>query len=514
MSPHLFEKRLPPACTQADNLPSLPAVALDVLRLSRDEEASLDDLARCLSRDPALAAKLLKLANSPLFGGAKEITTLQRATMMLGMKTVKMMALSFSLAGTLPRSGRQGSFDFTVYWHRSLVCATAARSITRLLKNPLGDEAFLCGLFAHFGKLVLTRCLPDEYEAVLVEAGGWPSSELEERRLGFNNADVCAALLRSWELPPLIWVAVGSASYPREIESLTDARQRELTELLHLAQIAESVLCDQDKGERLSELHAEMERLYRVPENEVNALLVGLEAGINEAAELLSIELPPGTSHQEILEQARASMMRVSLGAAVDLAAAERRNRELEAEREALVSRATTDRLTGLPNRESFDSFLEREVRARLRGDVPRALGLLLVDIDHFKQVNDTYGHAAGDEVLRMVGALMDRMTRGGDLSARYGGEEFALVVPRTNPFGLRTLGQRLREAIEAESLEFEGHRLAVTVSLGGACIAGFESPAEGLALIKLADHHLYKAKRGGRNRVEVYSRVEFPRKT
>jgi HD-like signal output (HDOD) protein len=86
---------------KADQLPSRPGVALEVLRISQDEDASLDDMANCLSRDPALAAKLLKLANSSLFG-AKEVTTLQGATMLLGMKTVKLMALSFSLAGSLP----------------------------------------------------------------------------------------------------------------------------------------------------------------------------------------------------------------------------------------------------------------------------------------------------------------------------------------------------------------------------------------------------------------------------
>jgi diguanylate cyclase (GGDEF)-like protein len=513
MPTHAFEKDLPEVLRQADGLPSLPAVALEVLRLSQDEDATLDDMATCLSRDPALAAKLLKLANSSLFNPGKSVTTLQRATMLLGMKAVKLMALSFSLAASLPKSGRQGRFDFSEYWHRSLVNAIAARSLARLIKSPLGDEAFLCGLFTHFGKLVLTRCMPEEYEGVLLEAGGWPAPELEQRVLGFSSTDVCATLLKDWNLPQVIYVSVGSWAHPKEVAALEEPDQRQLSEVLGLAHLAEEVLCGNDKGQVLARLQAEMERLHAIGEKEVNALLVGLESGINETAELLSIPLPE-TSHRDLIEQARAQVISVSLGTALDLAAAQRRNQELEQEKRAAESRASTDRLTGLPNRAAFDAFLEKEVRARTEGTPARALGLVMVDVDHFKRFNDTYGHQTGDEVLRMVGALMERMTRKGDLSARYGGEEFALILPQTNPFGLKSVAERLREAIERETLEVDGRRLSVTVSLGGACIARFESPAEGAALVKLADHYLYQAKKKGRNRCELYPRTEFPGRT
>jgi len=514
MSAHVFEKEMPPVLSRADNLPSLPAVALEVLRISQDEDATLDAMASCLSRDPALAAKLLRLANSSLFGGAKSVTTLQRATMLLGMKTVKLMALSFSLASSLPKKGKQGSFDFSEYWHRSLVCAIAARALARLVKSTQSDEAFLCGLLAHFGKLILMRCMPEEYEPVLAEAHGWPEVALEEQRLGFSSTDVCATLLKAWELPELIYVGVGYWPHTKERSGIQDPPQRRLVELLELAHLAECVLCDADKGAPLTRLHAEMERLHGIPHGEVDALLVGLETGINETAELLSIQLPGNTSHEHLLDQARTQMVSVSLGTAVDLVAAQRRNQELEVQKKELESRASLDKLTGLPNRAAFDAFLEREVRARLQGAVPRALGLVMIDIDHFKRFNDTYGHPVGDEVLRMVGALLDRLTRKGDLSARYGGEEFVVVLPQTNPFGLKTLAERLRDAIHAETLEVDGKRLSVTASFGGACIARFEGMNDVAALIKLADHHLYQAKKKGRDRCELYHKLEFPGRT
>jgi diguanylate cyclase (GGDEF)-like protein len=102
-------------------------------------------------------------------------------------------------------------------------------------------------------------------------------------------------------------------------------------------------------------------------------------------------------------------------------------------------------------------------------------------------------------------------MTRKGDLPARYGGEEFAVVAPQTTPFGLKTMAERLREAIEQELVRFEEKELKVTASFGGACLSEVRAESDGAMLIKLADHHLYKAKESGRNRCEIYSKLQMP---
>ena len=501
MSVYVFEKELPEVLRRADNLPSLPAVALDVLRLSQDEDATLDAMASCLSRDPALSAKLLKLANSSLFGFGKEVTTLQRATMMLGMKTVKLMALSFSLAGSLPRKGKSGGFDFAEYWRRSLVCAVSARSLAKLVRNANGDEVFLCGLFLHFGKLVLSRCMREQYEELLQEASGWPTTELEERRLGLSSADVCATLLKTWELPALIYLSVGFAGRPQDLPPDADPAVRSVVEILSLTTSIEAVLCDANKVDPLSRLHRVVESRFGIGPSELDAFLVGLESGISETAELLSIQLPGGSSYEEIVNQARMQMASVSLGAVADL---HKRRQTLELEKKELETRSKTDKLTGLPNRRAFDEFLEQQVRSRLTGTVPGSLGLVMVDIDHFKRFNDSHGHQTGDEVLRMVGGLLQRETRKGDFAARYGGEEFALVFPQTSAYGMKKVAERLCEAIRHAILEVDGKPLSVRASFGGASIARIRSANDGSILIKQADHQLYEAKRTGRDRCSV----------
>ncbi len=510
MSPFVFEKSLPEAVTKADNLPTLPTVALDVLRLTQDDESTIDDLANCLSRDPALAAKLLKLSNSPLFGVGQEITTLQRATMVLGMKTVKLMSLSFSLASSLPKEGRASGFDLVDYWRRSMVQAVAAKSLAKLVGSRLGDEAFLCGLLAHFGRLVLARVLPEAYEPVVAECRGWPTPVEEEARLGFTNTDVCATLLRTWQLPELVYLAVAYAHSPEALPAEAKRELRELVELLGLTGLVETILCDEEKGPSLHALHERIQQRFGLSATEVDAFLIGLESGIAETGQMLSLQLPPGTSHEEVMNQARLQIVNVSLGAAVDLQELRRQNERLQEEKARLADQARTDRLTGLTNRVAFDEFLEHHVLSRVQSRQHLALGLILLDVDRFKRFNDTHGHAAGDEVLRMIGRVLQRETRRGDLSARYGGEEFALIILNTNPFGLKTVAERIRTAIANEVVLFEGQSLSVTATFGGACIAEFSSREEGQALVRLADHHLYKAKEAGRNRSEIYPAVRF----
>jgi len=158
-----------------------------------------------------------------------------------------------------------------------------------------------------------------------------------------------------------------------------------------------------------------------------------------------------------------------------------------------------TDPLTGLPNRRALGEFLDRETdRARRRG---HPLAVLLLDIDHFKGINDRLGHLAGDDALRTLAAVLGRLVRRDELLARYGGEEFAVVLPGADAAEAGGCGERLRAAVEAYPFAFGGALYAVTVSVGVGAAAGGGDP-DPAALLAWADANLYAAKRGGRNRV------------
>jgi two-component system cell cycle response regulator len=161
---------------------------------------------------------------------------------------------------------------------------------------------------------------------------------------------------------------------------------------------------------------------------------------------------------------------------------------------------AITDPLTGLFNRRYMESHVGTLVeRAATRG---KALSVLILDIDYFKSINDTYGHDAGDDVLREFADRLKRSTRGIDLACRYGGEEFVVVMPDTDLGVAALVGERIRRRIAAEPFPIErGSRsLEVTISVG---IAARMGPQDGASqILKRADEALYRAKRDGRNRV------------
>ncbi|MDP8255145.1 MAG: diguanylate cyclase [Candidatus Alcyoniella australis] len=159
---------------------------------------------------------------------------------------------------------------------------------------------------------------------------------------------------------------------------------------------------------------------------------------------------------------------------------------------------ATTDGLTNLANHRIFQEFLVRELARAER--MPTQISLVMVDIDHFKLVNDTYGHPAGDEVLRRLAALLGSSVRRIDLAARYGGEEFAIVLLNTNAEGTIKFSDRLRKAVANMRIPFEQKTLKITISVGIACY-----PDDALTkpdLIEMADNALYFSKNNGRNRV------------
>jgi len=166
-----------------------------------------------------------------------------------------------------------------------------------------------------------------------------------------------------------------------------------------------------------------------------------------------------------------------------------------------MESLAMTDALTGLRNARFFDSYLEQELAAAARDEQP--LALLILDIDHFKQFNDTHGHPSGDEALRAFGRVLRSSIRSSDVAARYGGEEFIVALHNTGLDGAIVTAEKIRTAVEQTVVEIGPGRYArVTVSVGA--VATDVHLVDQKGLIALADAALYRAKEGGRNRIET----------
>ncbi|HEV8217184.1 MAG TPA: diguanylate cyclase [Gemmatimonadaceae bacterium] len=168
-----------------------------------------------------------------------------------------------------------------------------------------------------------------------------------------------------------------------------------------------------------------------------------------------------------------------------------------------LASMVLTDPLTGCLNRRGLDQALAREIaRASRAGS---NLALLALDLDHFKEINDTYGHIAGDVVLRQVGALLAQTARAGDMVARTGGEEFTVILPDTDADGAYHSGVRICDTVRTHAFMVNGKRLHLTISVGIVSSTAIGGDAVGTNLKEHADEALYTAKRAGRDRVSVW---------
>jgi len=253
------------------------------------------------------------------------------------------------------------------------------------------------------------------------------------------------------------------------------------------------------RGQMAAESQRSREMLERVQQL---ALSVADDVGEhNSKVQAISAGLTGGVTEPAVITQTIAHLLEANETMQRQLETADRRLQEQAQQIESHVVEARTDALTSLANRRAFDLELIHRVELWQRRNEPFAL--MMVDVDHFKKLNDVHGHLAGDEVLRVVAQSLRQTMREVDLVARYGGEEFAIILPDTELPHARKAAERARAVIAAGIVSFDGADLRATVSLGVAQIL----PAErAQMLLTRADAALYAAKQAGRNRAYFHT--------
>lgn len=464
-------------------LPSPPAVALRVLDLVQDPKVTVAGLAGALSLDPSLSARVLQTANSSFYAQARSIKSVSDAIVILGLNSVRTLALGFSLVDNLRKHGR-GGFDHDGFWRRSLVTAVGARAVIARVEPAQREEAFLSGLLLKLGVLAFSAHEERGYDTVFRKAGGDHEQlrALELATFGATHDDLGAALVESWNLPAAIAECIRHYSTPDEWP--TDVPM--LVRAVAAGDAAADLFSGREPDRALVRYHAAVARVG-LEEATADALLADIEAtsGAMEAV----LNLPPGTrtSSSALLAQANQLLARMSMQAAQEAARLAQENR-------ALATAAATDPLTGAANRRQFEEWVEEQFR--LATSYGAIFSIAYVDLDHFKAVNDTAGHSAGDDLLVAIAGALCATARGSDFVARLGGDEFAVVMPSTALPQANIAAERLRTAVERAGLS-----AGVTASIGVAEI-NLHVHTSAAVLIAEADRNAYLAKQSGRNRV------------
>jgi len=495
-----------------DNLPSLPLVAIEVLRLSRADadDVSFEELVEVIQKDPALTGKILRTVNSSLFSIPREIGSLKQAVCLLGLRSVKVIALSFSLIDAL-RHTETDDFDFETFWRRSLTCAAAARLLAQMVIPQQAEEAFVAGLLADLGIVAAWNCIPDLYRKVLAHGDKDPRqlAVIEAQQLGVTHAQMSRALLQSWHLPETLCNAVG-AHHGAQIDELTGSSQK-LAQIVYSAADVASLFCQDIPSNELDCIKQQCCQTTGISETKLEEILVTLDKHVRTTASMLSMKVGRTIDYAQIQAEASSHLARLSMQAEIERAESCRRELEvrtevsrLHVEKKAILEVASTDGLTQIANRAAFDQRLAEELD-RACGQ-QHSLSLIMLDLDNFKHFNDTYGHQAGDEILRHISACLNDVLRGVGFTARYGGEEFVVLVAQKTAETIGELAEEIRRTIESRLIRHGDQNLQVTASLGAACYDSLSPTVTPEQIIEQADRKLYQAKRAGRNRVEMCS--------
>lgn len=437
----------------------------------------MGQLCDVLARDPALTAKIIKVANSAFYQSRRKPANVREAVGLTGVRAAIMIALSFSLANSF-RGQSGAALDMTRFWRRALLCAMAARALGA--RRGIGnlDDLFAAGLLQDVGMLAFASMMPDEYAALHAAAADNDALLLSERAAFDCGHDEAGHwLLSRWQLPPYLAQACLAGQGP----------QPDLPPDMHACialsgPVADLVMHPRNAGMATRAASA--------------AQRLGLDAAaVSDALGRLTAAVP---SIEELFDM---SLLRPAEAAAMLANAQELLAIHQSHEMREMEARSQRDALTGAHNRRYFEEAVRREFELASRHGWPLTVALL--DIDHFKQVNDTHGHQAGDLVLISMVRTVLRELRQEDLFARYGGEEFALVLPGTSLAAAGKLLLRLKKAIGGLMVNHEQKLVTVTASFGMAAHMDGEQRFDSHeAFIRAADEALYAAKHAGRNRV------------
>lgn len=289
-----------------DRLFTPPALAVEVLELCRNPRVDAQALKRCIERDPALTAKLLKTANSSLFGARRQITDLTQALSLMGTKALKLLVLSFSLPEDL--FAGQDAEALALYWRHTLMKAVAARELAERIWRLPGEEAFVAGLLQDIGELVLLQQLGEPYWRFVKQVAeqGGDLVELETQSLGFDHTLLSARLLRHWGLPESLLLAVG-----RRADALTTKESFDVTEpLVEILCLAELLarLFSQQQPYALREVLDRGERTGRLNYGQLQDLVATLDEQVADLGDAFALYPTGGPTLAELLVQANAQL--------------------------------------------------------------------------------------------------------------------------------------------------------------------------------------------------------------
>ncbi len=470
--------------------------ALQIVKEALSADATPGALARMAEQDPAFALRVMAAVNSAAFGITRRVSDIRQAASLLGVRGLRSLGLSLALSDMIPPG--DGS---DLLLANCLRRAVSAQLVAEMFGARDRDVFFTAGLFLEVGLLLRAR---DNLDAC-VQIARSPALDrpVFERTFGFDeHPGRGAELAAEFHLPEETIEAIRCHHQADPPASLV-GRVTWLSERLAGVWEGGDVSSARESARlgclRLGLTEEQLgELLQKIPEAVTHtSAAFDRDVGAQKSYEALLLDVNRGLV--ELTNSYEAVVRRLE----VLLAEKEELSRRLAEANDSLEHLAHTDALTGLPNKRALEQALTRDLS---RADRDKTnLSLVVADVDHFKRVNDTYGHQTGDMILKQVAKALGSNLRTGDLATRYGGEEFVLILPGTNAFGAKLAAERIRKFLERQRYEGGKEPFQVTISLGVASTCGPGCAGSSRELFAQADAALYAAKTSGRNRTMIH---------
>jgi diguanylate cyclase (GGDEF)-like protein len=482
-------------------LPGAPEIVARLLGVTAHGTAASRQLVKLVESTPDFAPRVVRLTNGVFYSNTRQVQNLEEAINVFGVNAVRYAALAIVIPKTF-EAPRGSLFDSARFWRRAITSAVACELIATAV-NLRNDATFLTGLVQDIGVAALLSVRTEDYLKVLDDrvVTNLPVHELERQMFGFDHQDLGSELLKTWGFPEAVY---GAVQYHHETSPAPRQFQR-VCAMLRASDRMSAIYYGTRSARNVRTAKELLSRSFGINDDRATLMIDRVATNSSEALSQFSLEPGNIQPFSQTLRQANQELGRLNLSyemVVMEYKEAKERAEllaeELRKANEKLHDLAFRDGLTGLYNHRYFQEALGRELARAER--FRRSLALIMVDIDHFKKINDTHGHQKGDLVLRIVGQEISQRMRRSDLVARYGGDEIAVVLPETPLVTAISMGEVCRAAVE-RAIEASGVSVAATVSMG---LAAYDpmNPLDKDQLIRAADGALYRSKQAGRNRV------------
>ena len=484
----------------------MPAALLSVVRAAGDPDVSLAQIANLIMAQPSMTASVLSLANSATFNRGETTHTVQKATLVLGARAIRNLAVTHAVR-VMTSKVDAGALNELQFWEDSLRRAATAMVLAHQAGYEDPAEAFTVGLLQDLGTLAIAVFHPersDQLQAAMTR----PAEEriaVERELCGHSHAEYLVEKGLVWGIPEDMIEVI--ALHHTVGSRLPDRKADRLLEICRIADVVADVVQTKASGGAVALATEALDGLVARQALSLERVLNSVARTMESLSGELELSIGAQPSFEELMSDANEALIQINhsyeeLTRRLQqlLEEKEELTRQLRKTNAALARLAATDMLTGVANRRAFTEAVDRTLAHAKESGKP--LSLIMVDIDHFKKVNDTFGHAAGDDVLRGVCERMQAVVRAEDLVGRLGGEEFAILLPDCDAYHGRRVAERLRLALKKKPIRTRSAEdIRVSASFGGTTLKEEPVPSRD-KLFMIVDEALYSAKEAGRDRV------------